>query len=169
MFRWETEDWFASVCPGAPATKPIDFSRLPACARECLDDAVFQYGCLTQTSNCFCANGNLFDCHNKCGDGEEWRRIAEWLQDVCAMTENAAMEALKSGTFSVVGFDIHELEGAEAKASPPPLPSRKPLRWDEIFVLTAASLVGLVGLACWIYDCWARRSSSKVSRLSHQD
>ncbi|RYP12165.1 hypothetical protein DL765_007464 [Monosporascus sp. GIB2] len=98
---WETEDWFAKVCPESPATKPVDFSGLPSCARHCLDDALFQYGCLTQTSNCFCSRGDIFDCHKKCGDEEEWQQIANWLQQVCPITPSEAKQALKSGRFSL--------------------------------------------------------------------
>lgn len=116
---------------------------------------------MTQTSNCFCSRGDLFDCHKKCGDGEEWRQIETWLQGVCAITKISAAEALKSGRFSLSGTE--EVTGAEEKLSPPPLPPRKALSWDEIFVLTAASLTGFVGLICWVYHGCRRRLKGKLS------
>ncbi|KAM7215908.1 hypothetical protein V8F06_008666 [Rhypophila decipiens] len=155
---WQTEDWFAQVCPDTPVTKPVDWSGLPSCARQCLDDNMFQYGCLTQTSNCVCTKGDLFDCHKKCGDGAKWDQISIWLQDTCAISELAATEALKTGTFS-----LYEEQAAkkgieeEEKPNPPPLPGRRLFQWDEIFVLCVASVVGFTVFVLWIWDCIARR------------
>ncbi|KAK4228530.1 hypothetical protein QBC38DRAFT_345929, partial [Podospora fimiseda] len=99
---WKTEDWLQQTCPpNSPATNPLNFSPLPPCAKNCLDDSLFQYGCLTQTSNCFCSRGDLFDCHKKCHKEKKWRQIQEWLQDVCDINEAAAVEDLKSGRFSL--------------------------------------------------------------------
>lgn len=73
------------------------------------------------------------------------------------------MEALKSGRFSL--SRTGGVAGAEEKPSPPPLPPRKPFSWDEIFVLTAASLVGCVGLACWVYHSCGRWLKEKLFLL----
>lgn len=116
------------------------------------------YGCITQTSNCFCSNGNLFGCHEKCFGEHEWRGIERWLQGVCGIDENKAKEALATGSFSLW---YSGTRGADKQLSVPPLPPLAPLSWDEIFVLTAASLIGAVGLVCWVYNCWAHRRRHK--------
>ncbi|CAI4213580.1 unnamed protein product [Parascedosporium putredinis] len=86
---WETEDWFAKLCPESPALK-VDYSGLPDCARDCIDDTTFSYGCITQSVNCFCADGDLHDCHNSCSSDEEWAQIEEWLQNTCDMDADEA-------------------------------------------------------------------------------
>ncbi|KAM7191961.1 hypothetical protein V8F20_009085 [Naviculisporaceae sp. PSN 640] len=151
---WETEDWFANVCgPSAPAAKQVDWSSLPSCARQCLDDSTFQYGCLTQTSNCVCTKGDLFDCHKKCGDQAEWDAIAAWLRDTCAISQAAASEALKTGQFALYEDGSGNAGADGDRESPPPLPGREPLRWDEIFVLCAAGLVGVTVIVLWVGNC----------------
>lgn len=157
---WDTEDWFAELCPDSPALK-LDFSGLPDCARNCLDDASFEYGCLTQTSNCFCSNGDLFGCHDKCGSSNEWRQIENWLQDACDISPTAANEALKSGTFALdigTATESAKAVATETKgASPPKLPPRKKPTWDEDFIFAVLGLTLLTGVALWIYSCVAGR------------
>ncbi len=130
---WETENWFASLCPDSPALK-LDFSGLPKCARGCLDDATFGYGCLTQSSNCFCSHGSLFDCHNNCHSQDEWQQIETWLQDACDVSPDIAKQAIDSGTFTL-GLATASARAAatETKSlSPPPATPPKPLSWTRI-------------------------------------
>ncbi|KIX02056.1 uncharacterized protein Z518_07995 [Rhinocladiella mackenziei CBS 650.93] len=140
---WDTEDWFAKLCPDSPALK-LDFSSLPNCARRCLDDAIFEYGCLTQSSNCFCTHGTLFGCHDKCTSDEEWERIAEWLQDACSLDADQARLALEEGAFTLtVEPGAIEATGSQTRdfGPPPPVPA-KPLSWDEYFIIVILALTG---------------------------
>lgn len=120
---------------------------------------MFQSGCVSQTSNCVCARGDLFDCHKKCGDEAEWEQISRWLQDVCGISDVSAAEGLKAGTFSLSSELDPAAKGTDQKKSPPPLPSRRPFRWDEIFVLSAASFVGFTVVVLWVQNCVGRGRS----------
>ncbi|RFU31551.1 hypothetical protein B7463_g4756, partial [Scytalidium lignicola] len=163
---WETEDWFANLCPTSPALK-LDFSGLPKCARGCLDDAIFQFGCLTQTSNCFCSNGDLFGCHDNCHTDAEFKQIETWLQDACGIPPATATEALASGTFDLSTATATAIGGPSAnnngtKVSPPPPTPRKPLKWDEDFIITVLIVTVVVGLGLWWQGVVVRRSSKKA-------
>lgn len=163
---WETEDWFANLCPTSPALK-LDFSGLPKCARECLDDAIFQFGCLTQTSNCFCSNGDLFGCHEKCYSDAEFKQIESWLQDACGIPPATATAALVSGTFSLstaTATTLGSLVANDTKVSPPSPPPRKPLSWDEDFIIAVLVFTVVVGLGLWGQGFAVRRSMEKAVR-----
>lgn len=147
---WQTEDWFERVCPDAPATVKLDFGGLPGCARDCIDDAVFQVGCLTQTSNCFCAHGSLFGCQEKCGSEEEWAQVVEWLQQVCDIDSTVATQALENGMFDL---EAEEVPNVPKELSPPSPPPAESLRWDEIFILIVGCLTGVVAIGCLSYNC----------------
>jgi len=101
--------------------------------------------------------GDLFECHQKCGRGEEWRQIEAWLQDICAITEASAAEALATGRFALSGT-----AGVGEKPNPLPLSPGKRFSWDEIFVLTAASLAAVVGLVSWVYHGYGRQLKEKL-------
>ncbi|KAH8820637.1 hypothetical protein F5884DRAFT_56957 [Xylogone sp. PMI_703] len=148
---WETEDWFANLCPGSPALK-LDFSGLPKCAKGCLDDAIFESGCLTQTSNCFCSNGDLFGCHNNCHKDAEFKQIGTWLQDACGIPPATATAALASGTFvlsTATATAIDGLSATDTKVSPPAPAPRKPLKWDEDFIIAVLSFTVIAALGLW--------------------
>lgn len=154
---WDAEDWFAKLCPNSPALK-LDFSGLPKCARGCLDDAIFEYGCLTQSSNCFCTHGDLFECQNKCTKDSEWSQMVIWLQNACDITADNAKLALEQGYFYV-----QETSEASSKdVHPPSPPPRKPLAWDEIFIMVVLAFTAVAGLGLWGISC----VSSKRKRLS---
>lgn len=158
---WDTEDWFTKLCPDSPALR-LDFSSLPKCARQCLDDASFAYGCLTQSSNCFCTHGDLFGCQNKCSSDEEWARIEDWLKDACSLDVPTARLALEQGYFSLTELGATAPSGEEAKkAVPPPPRPRKPLTWDEDFILAVLALTITVGLGLWVHSCMTGRRHRK--------
>ncbi|KAH7411538.1 hypothetical protein DE146DRAFT_771008 [Phaeosphaeria sp. MPI-PUGE-AT-0046c] len=155
---WDTEDWYAKLCPQSPALR-LDFSGLPKCARQCLDDAIFEYGCLTQSSNCFCARGNLFKCHeNSCSAGD-WKKIEDWLQYACDLDATKAKLAVEQGTFTI--GDETGAGAATATATrvsgPPSRKPQQPPTWDEIFIFVILALTILGGLGLWIYSCAAGR------------
>jgi hypothetical protein len=166
---WDTEDWFARVCAGSPAALALDFSPLPDCARDCLDDASFSYGCITGSSNCFCANGDLFGCQDACTSEGEWAMIQGWLQDACEMKPDAARVALAEGTFTISGTGVGfwdgllgtaEPEGTQGaggrKIGPPPPPAADPPTWDEITMFAVLAMTVLVGFGFWIFRRFAR-------------
>ncbi|CZR66809.1 uncharacterized protein PAC_16710 [Phialocephala subalpina] len=152
---WETEDWYATICPKSTAIT-MDFSELPKCARGCLDDAAFQYGCLTESSNCFCSHGDLFGCHDKCNSQGEWQQIETWLRNTCNISSATAAQALKDGTFAldtVVNASTNNTKGL----SPPPSAPRKPLSWDEDFIIAVLAFTVIAGIGIWGYSCFGRR------------
>lgn len=162
---WDTEDWLARVCPDSPSLK-IDFSGFPGCARDCLDDASFAYGCITGSSNCFCSAGNLWDCHDKCSSDREWDQMRQWLQDTCDIGEGAARAALEDGTFSV-GDGTAEAEPTvteERVEGPPPRAPPEPPTWDETFMFVVLGVTFLASVGFWIHGWVAgRRSRARPS------
>ncbi|KIW67956.1 hypothetical protein PV04_03935 [Phialophora macrospora] len=159
---WDTEDWFAKICPDSPALR-LDFSGLPSCARNCLDDASFGYGCLTQSSNCFCSNGDLFGCQDKCSTQEEWRQIEQWLQDACDISPTLARSALQQGYFYISSEPSAEPVREFGPPSPAP---RKALTWGEEFILAVISLTAVIGLGVWIYHCAAGRNRQQHCKVA---
>jgi len=155
---WETENWFAKVCLESPALK-LDFSSLPSCARQCLDDAIFEYGCLTQSSNCFCARGDLFKCHEKSCSAGDWIAIENWLRDTCSLDAAKARMALEQGTFTIgAATSASETAATETRVlGPPSLPPRQPPTWDEIFMFVILPLTIIGSLGLWVYSCVANR------------
>ncbi|KAE8445077.1 hypothetical protein EG329_013792 [Mollisiaceae sp. DMI_Dod_QoI] len=155
---WETEDWFAAECPNSAAIT-MDFSGLPSCARDCINDATFGYGCLTESSNCFCSNGDLFGCHDNCHSAGEWQQIENWLKDTCNISSATATEALKSGTFTLTMVTSAPLLIGATNAtrfSPARPARRKHLSWDEDFIIAILAFTGLAGFGLWVQGCIAR-------------
>ncbi|KFA65883.1 hypothetical protein S40285_10680 [Stachybotrys chlorohalonatus IBT 40285] len=158
---WDVEDWFAEHCPSSPAVT-LDFAGLPACARECFEDAVFETGCITQSSNCFCAWGELFECHNHCGTSEEWSQIEDWLQEVCSIDTRSARSAMQDGS-PIINF--LDFAGTPTSTPPPrvsntPMSSRWQASWDEVYIFVVLGITGNVILGLWIYSCVAARKAT---------
>ncbi|SPO06819.1 uncharacterized protein DNG_09513 [Cephalotrichum gorgonifer] len=162
---WDTEDWFADRCAGSPAAQPLDFSPLPNCARDCIDDASFAYGCITGSTNCFCANGDLFECQNACSSEAEWVKIQEWLEDACEMEPDAARAALEEGTFTIglpaptSGTAVPTgTEGAEGRDfGPRPPLAAEPPTWDEITMFVILGITVLASLGFLVFTSLASR------------
>ncbi|KEY74742.1 hypothetical protein S7711_10960 [Stachybotrys chartarum IBT 7711] len=150
------EDWFAESCPGSPAVT-LDLSGLPTCARECLYDAIFESGCLTLSSNCFCAIGELFDCHSGCRTSEELSQLADWLQFACSIDDDMASTAVQGGVFTL-GDETIEPQDRESIAV---TSSRWRPSWDEIFIFVVIGITGSVGLGLWIFSCMVGRKQGK--------
>ncbi|KAH7322680.1 hypothetical protein B0I35DRAFT_185849 [Stachybotrys elegans] len=148
------EDWFAEVCKGYPAPEALDLSTLPGCIRGCLNDEIFQYGCLTMTSNCFCGYGSLFNCQKRCSDSEERSQIAGWLEEACDVSADVASRAAERGSFTI---------SPEAFVAPTGtrIPNahtlhNRPLHWDEIFLVSIVCLTVAVGIASVVWS-WRMR------------
>jgi hypothetical protein len=108
------ENWFNTTCPGVP---PIDFSPVPACARSCLHDRVFNYGCITLQKNCFCSQKSLFGCSGDCSTTEN-ATVVDWYRKTCHVSLDEARKVAdimnKTGAALLEtkhwrGFDWYEI------------------------------------------------------------
>ncbi|KFA71236.1 hypothetical protein S40288_10849 [Stachybotrys chartarum IBT 40288] len=157
---FEVEDWFSDHCPGSPAVT-LDFSGLPDCARGCFDDETFDTGCITQSSNCFCAWGDLFGCHENCGSDEELSQIESWLRGACNLDVESATNALRDGFF-MISDDVVE----PTRAPSPSTTSSQGFSWDEIFIFVVLGITGTVIIGLWIYSWMGARQRRTPLNLS---
>jgi hypothetical protein len=158
-FEWaKTEDLYAKLCP---ATKPIDFSPLPACARKCITDNSFLYGCITSTKACFCTHRSYFACEKKCKKASEVEEILNWFQTQCDTTPASASRALGDPEPDDPSEDSPKRPSAGSK-----------LRWYEIMAVIVA-VVTLVAIAIgmtlfWIIQYRAARKA-KARKMQKND
>ncbi|KAF2202162.1 hypothetical protein GQ43DRAFT_462606 [Delitschia confertaspora ATCC 74209] len=143
--RWwswmKVEDWFFDQCPDSPA---IDLEKAPSCASGCLDEKLVDYGCLTKNTNCFCIQGGLFGCQEKCrGHGRD--QLKSWLVDTCNITPAQAEAGVFTGDFSTT------MEGNSVREPIFTPRKKKKLRWYEIMAITLASFSGVVASFFWIW------------------
>lgn len=147
------EDWFKNLCP---AVKPIDYSTLPSCARDCISNNAFDYGCITSDATCFCSHNSVFGCEKKCKNTKDVDAILNWYTAQCHAPMASASNALNSAP----------IETDKAGAPSPPIKKRK-LRWYEVmaiivFVATAIALVVGV-ILIWMFDPESIKEKIKTS------
>lgn len=133
------EDWFSQTCPEVPQ---VDFSPLPSCARSCVESNSLNYGCIAQSRNCFCLEGNLFNCTDHCKKQSEIESIAHWFSDLCSSSLDSVFK--DNGSFL---YNITLSGHKQAIVIPPPTPNH--LKWYEILVIVTAVLTAFVGCA-WV-------------------
>ncbi|KAF2274509.1 uncharacterized protein EI97DRAFT_435051 [Westerdykella ornata] len=154
------EDWLFNKCPDAPT---IDFNKAPACARRCLEEKSFDYGCLTRNTNCFCIHGSLFDCQNQCADKDK-QALKSWLVDTCGISEARADAGVMTGDFTE---EMPQPSGTPVPGRGPVFVAkkrRKP-RWYEImaFTLLGLTFLGAIGFMIWMrWTEWKRASYSSL-------
>src|SRR6266536_1772601 len=139
---WEgwmyVEDWFTKMCP---ETKPVDFDPLPSCARDCISDGSFNYGCITQSRSCFCIHGELNDCPDKCTKEEDIRKIEDSYASECKVSHDDAVEVAGASATALPSSGENKKEGAVVRQS-----KGKKLHWYEILVIFTAALTVFVAI-----------------------
>lgn len=133
------EDWFSRTCPDVP---PVDFSPLPSCARNCIESNSLNYGCISQSRNCFCLEGNLFNCTDRCGSKSEVQDIANWYSALCSLSNDTSFNTVYSGN-GTFQFTSAQSGHKQAIVIEPPVPNK--LQWYEILVIFTAVLTFVVG------------------------
>jgi hypothetical protein len=133
------EDWFSRTCPEVP---PVDFSPLPSCARNCIESNSLKYGCISQSRNCFCLEGNLFNCTDSCGSKSEVQDIADWYSGLCSLSNDTSFNTVYSGN-GTFQFTAAQSGHKQAIVIEPPVPNK--LQWYEILVIFTAVLTFVVG------------------------
>ncbi|OCL08179.1 hypothetical protein AOQ84DRAFT_439760 [Glonium stellatum] len=152
-FDWMlAENWFNATCPQVP---PIDFTPVPACARACFEESIFNYGCLTYQKNCFCSVGSLFGCNAGCTPQEN-QTIASWYASACVVPTASALQVAAVQT---TGSSI--------------IPSSHPwggFSWYEIFSIVVGGLsvvAFLIYVSVW-KDIINRRDLSRLEKARTQ-
>lgn len=125
-WNWQlAEDWFTGICP---SVKPIDFTGLPSCARDCVADSTFDYGCITATQNCFCSYGSLFGCDLNCKQ-HDVDKMVSWFMGRCQLPAASATAALNNSAIETARND-----------GPSPSIKGRPLHWYEIMAIVIAGM-----------------------------
>ena len=124
---YHSENWYAAICPDA---KPVNFSGLPKCVRECLPRQFISYGCITLGASCVCNADELFGCASKC-DAQSNTTIATWYDNLCGVKEYALGDSAAKAAHS----------GVVPIARP-----RTPISWYETYaiVVACASVLALI-------------------------
>ncbi|PVH68695.1 hypothetical protein DL98DRAFT_599302 [Cadophora sp. DSE1049] len=139
-FNWLlAEDWFArpDVCASTPN---ITFDALPSCARDCLWQSSFDYGCITHTKNCFCKYGSLYGCDKKCraaADGGPSGKVARWFTEQCSVDMETANGLLGGSSY------------LESKDPPWKKLQGHRLKWYEVMAITVAGATSCALLVVW--------------------
>ncbi|OCK73697.1 hypothetical protein K432DRAFT_410480 [Lepidopterella palustris CBS 459.81] len=129
-FDWMlAENWFNATCP---QVAPVSFDPVPACARSCFEERVFNFGCITYQKNCFCSQPSLFGCNIDCGVNDNLT-IVSWYASVCAIPTASALQVAAVQTTGSTVIPISSPWSGFA--------------WYEIFTIVVGALSILVFLA----------------------
>lgn len=148
----KVEDWFRGLCPEAPV---VDFKKAPNCAAQCLNEKSFDYGCLTNNTNCFCIHGSLFDCQKNCGK-QDREKLKHWLIDSCDATVAQAEVGVVTGNFTEVAAASVNETSRDLIFTPK---KKGKLKWyeDMALALLVFSIVATAGFWAWTCGTKLRR------------
>ncbi|ERF75871.1 hypothetical protein EPUS_01237 [Endocarpon pusillum Z07020] len=149
------EDWYRNTCG---SLKTIDFALAPGCARDCIREGSFNYGCVTEEQSCFCQHASVFDCEQQCTQrGKD--RLQEWVRDQCKYTEGEEVWVVQSGsptreeamtTATATPTQTGREESNASKGDAIIINSTAdPLSWYEILAVTVASVSGAALVVAW--------------------
>jgi hypothetical protein len=155
------EDWFRNLCPHTPQ---VDFSPLPACARDCISDGSFNYGCITQTSSCFCLRAELFDCPAQCSTAAELDQIKHWYAKQCGhsleyastVVSLAAGDSLNNNTRGIQSVAVIRSSG------------KSELTWYEYLAIATICLTVVVAVICFSYFNYGKAKEMELYPRSYQ-
>jgi hypothetical protein len=154
------EDWFSKVCPDTP---PVDFNPLPTCARDCISDGSFNYGCITQTSSCFCLRANLFNCPAQCSTAAELDQIKHWYANECGYPFTYASMVVNATAGNPPNTNGSAQSVAVIQSS-----RKSELRWYEVLAIVTICLTVAVAVICpWCFRFFFnRRVKERVKGIS---
>jgi hypothetical protein len=157
------EDWFSKVCPDTP---PVDFSPLPACARDCISDGSFNYGCITQTSSCFCLFADLFSCPAQCSTKAELDQITDWYAKECGYSSAQASAVVSLAA----GDSLSNITGGIQPVAVIQSSEKRKLHWYEILAILTVCLTVAVAVICSFCFSFSNKKwddRPKVKGISH--
>jgi hypothetical protein len=150
------EDWFSKVCPDTP---PVDFSPLPACARDCISDGSFNYGCITQTSSCFCLFADLFNCPARCSTEAELDQIKHWYAKQCGYTSAQASAVVNLAAGDSLSVNTSGIQPVAVIRSS----GISKLHWYEILAIFTVCLTVAVAVICsFCFSSNRKRSYQRI-------
>lgn len=157
------EDWYVGVC--GPNADQLSYNGLPDCARNCLPEALFDHGCITEGRNCFCSGGELFGCTELCTAESDRLAVQNWIVKQCNASEEFAKQGANGRHFveplneiellleTVIGVFGGRIPGRSAFGKEdvfPPSKGPKRLRWYEVLAVYVACLSALAFLGGWL-------------------
>ncbi|ERF74887.1 hypothetical protein EPUS_09093 [Endocarpon pusillum Z07020] len=164
------EDWYTGNTGCGPQADDLDLKGLPACAEDCLPDALMDAGCITKGRQCFCLNGDMLGCQNSCSH-QERAEVATWLEGACNISQQLANQGVEKGSFledpsfwatlvdkASVIFGGRGDEGVHKEVVAPPSRTGQPLRWYEIWAVVVLCFTAVAILIGW-------RVSSHIGRI----
>jgi hypothetical protein len=140
------EDWFSQTCPDVP---PVDFSHLPSCARDCISDGSFNYGCITQSRSCFCLQENLFTCPEKCSNADDQQKIINWYAGTCGYSDAQATAIAAGNPYG------KQVGGNKTILQIQPRVYHK-LAWYEVLTIWAAAMTVFVVVVVSLMNIYSK-------------
>ena len=152
-FDWMlVEDWFQRQCP---SVQPVNFTQIPSCASQCVQDAAFYSGCVTSGRNCFCYQESFFGCGGDCGDSDMNVTYA-WYMNECNVTfENAEL---------IVGGNTSLAKGALGTAT-----NNSEIHWYEGIAIATGGLSIVLLVVGWILHPIMRQNIRRRNAKTHAE
>lgn len=157
------ENWFNQTCPDTDPTVSYDFQVnstrmfVPSCALDCIQTQTINYGCTSESKNCFCSHQSLYGCTARCSQNDN-STLADWLAATCQISSDDATETVQDDTAGASTFK----EGGPMPPSPP-----QPLHWYEIMaivVLSVSTLLYLVALMNTEFQIYLTKQAPRKNR-----
>ena len=133
----------AKACRNTPT---VDFSPLPACAKTCISDGSFNYGCITGGRSCLCLNQDLFNCPAQCQDPADVQHVSDWYQDICQYSSETTASIVSAGK-STQPMNKQRLGAVIATSKP------NKLHWYEMLITNTAIFTAVAAVVCTIVLC----------------
>ena len=152
-FLWmSVEDWFQQQCP---SVQPLNFTQIPSCASQCVQNAAFYSGCVTSGRNCFCDQQSFFGCDSGCDDSD-MSTIIDWYAQNCSTTYLVAEQIIVGNTSNV--------KGALGTATVP-----TGIHWYEGIAIATAGLSMVLLVVGWIYNPIMRQKIRRENEKTHAE
>ncbi|KAF7510255.1 hypothetical protein GJ744_006951 [Endocarpon pusillum] len=154
--QWmRVEDWYSKTCG---RLKTIEFGLAPVCARDCIREGLFNYGCITEEQSCFCQHASVFACEEHCTQrGKDMLR--DWVKGQCDYTEGEEFDVVQSAsptleegmttataTPTQTGGEQSNNHKGDATTIKRPA---DPLSWYEVLAVSVASVSGAALVVAW--------------------
>jgi hypothetical protein len=136
------EIWFNKTCPEVDPTVNYDYTidsvrkYVPSCALSCLRAQTINYGCTSESLNCFCSHESLYGCTARCS-AQDNSTLADWLAATCQLSSKEATDDVLEDTSG----DSSAKVGGPTPPSPP-----KPLHWYEIMPIAVFATSAVIFL-----------------------
>ena len=152
-FEWmSVEDWFQQQCP---SVQPVNFTQIPSCASQCVQNAAFYSGCITSGRNCFCNQESFFGCDSLCDDSD-MDITTDWYAQECNFTLEIAGD--------IIAGNKSKVKGALATPS-----VNAGIHWYEGIAIATAGLSTVLLVIGWICNPIIRQEIRRRNEKTHAE